>query len=30
MTELDFGALGSVTLLGVEERDLSSGHFVLA
>jgi serralysin len=29
-TVIDFGALGSVTLLGVEERDLSSGDFVLA
>jgi serralysin len=29
-TVIDFGKLGSVTLLGVEERDLSSGDFVLA
>ncbi|UEM24569.1 CAP domain-containing protein (plasmid) [Skermanella mucosa] len=28
-TVFDFGALGSVTLLGVEERDLSSSDFVL-
>jgi serralysin len=29
-TVIDFGTLGSVTLLGVEERDLSSRDFVLA
>jgi hypothetical protein len=29
-TVIDFGTLGSVTLLGVEERDLSGRDFVLA
>ena len=29
-TVIDFGALGSVTLLGIEERDLSGRDFVLA